>query len=230
MSIESEFHSLIEQQDSEGKRKVWDKINGNIGAETNFIDDAVQVSNNALSINPKKIYISAYCVLAALAVVALILILTSKPGNPAGDVRFCSAADYSVNETTQTLKDYSQETNKDLLYFDWYEETEYLNDKVVRLNSDNEIICFMEEISDIESGYLIRIDVTDNLTVLDFLENFESSCPNSHTIDDIEIIWGVSEFGANAKFEYKSHIYYLSISDVIEEDYFIYLIEQLITK
>lgn len=230
MSKESKFHNLIEQQENEHKQEVWDRIKSDVEDDSNLTADTVQVSENTLSINPKKIYIPIITVLAVLAVV-LILIFTLKPdtpNNPIDDLRYCSKTDYSINDTTQTLKEYSQETNKGLLYFDWYDETELCNDKLFQLNSNNEIICIKESIVDIDTGSLVTVSVTDNRTVVDFLENFENSCSFTHNFNGTEIKWSTSEFESKAMFEYESNIYYITVADPFEENYIITLIEQLL--
>ncbi len=229
MSKESKFHNLIEQQENKHKQEVWDMIKSEVEENASVTTDTVQVSKNTLAINSKKIYIPIVSVLAVLAVV-LILIFTLKPNSPVDDIRYCSKTEYTTNDTKQTLKEYSLETNKDLLYFDWYDETEFCKDEIFQLNSTNEIICFKESIVDIETGCKIDISVTDNRTVIDFLEDFENSCLLTHTFNDIEIKWGGNKFKSKATFEYESNIYYMTLSDPFEENYIITLIEQLLDR
>ncbi len=230
MSRESKFHNLIEQQENEHKQEVWDRINSDIEIDSTLECETVQASKNMLAINPKKIYIPIAAFLAVIAVV-LILIFTLKPNTPntpLDDLRYCSKMDYSSNDTTQTLKEYSQETNKNLLYFDWYDETESCSDQIVQLNTNNEIICFRESIVDIETGCKIDISVTDNRTVIDFLADFENFCPHLYSFNNIDIKWGGNKFKSMATFEYESNVYYITVADPFEENYIITLIEQLL--
>ena len=72
-------------------------------------------------------------------------------------------------EVQYTLKDYAKKIGKSLLYFDWYEETDYLKNKALSLKDTQEVICFQEDIIDINSGCMMYIYVVEADTII---ENF----------------------------------------------------------
>ena len=58
--------------------------------------------------------------------------------------RYFTSQSYEIVATQSTLKEYAQEIGKDLLYFDWYAETDHFKDRAWRLNDTQELICFQE--------------------------------------------------------------------------------------
>lgn len=203
MSTERKFYNLIKNQNREEKDKLWKKIEKELGNE------------NLSIIAPKKkkfptrsfIAIASSCVLVAtVAVVTLSCLLPFKD-----DVRYRTQADYEKFSTDMTLKEYTQEIGKELLYFDWYEEAELIEDTVYKLNETNEIICFKEDLINGETGQSIKFYVVDNKTKIDILESFYTRCKEKSEVENIEVYWNYSLKESNAYFEYNKYNYYLTV-------------------
>ena len=152
-----------------------------------------------------------------------LLVLGNQP-----KVRYRTAKDYITEETNITLKDYSATKKNEILYLDWYSETELCEDRLYRLKNTDEIICFRESILDMNTGYVFNIGVTDNLTEIDLFDSYKTICVTERVIEDVKIMLGNSDFCVYAKFETKGYQYYLEVSDTTDSDIIIGYIEQLL--
>ena len=83
--------------------------------------------------------------------------------------RYFTSQSYETVNTQRTLKDYAQEIGENLLYFDWYAETDYLKNQAWQLKDTQEVICFQEEIIDINTGCKVKLLVIQADTTI---ENF----------------------------------------------------------
>ena len=141
--------------------------------------------------------------------------------------RYFTSQSYEKVNTQSTLKDYAQEIGKDLLYFDWYTETDYLKNQAWQLKDTQEIICFQEEIIDINTGCKVEIFVMEADTEIEGLDFVEETDKNSK-IKEVEIDWRYSRFSAYADFEYEDYQYYLRVDEPIDENHILTLVEELL--
>lgn len=203
MSTERKFYNLIKNQNREEKDKLWEKIEKELGNE------------NISIVVPKKkkfpmgrfVAIASSCVL--VATVAAVTIPRFLP--PKDDTRYRTQADYEKFSTDMTLKEYAQEIGKELLYFDWYEEAELIENTIYKLNETNEIICFKEDLINGETGQSIKFYVVDVKTKMDILEPFYTRCRDNSQVKNIEICWNYNINESNAYFEYNEYNYYLTV-------------------
>lgn len=203
MSRERKFHNLIKNQNPEEKDRLWEKIEKELGNE------------NITVVVPKKkkfpmgrfVALASSCIL--VVTVAAVTISHFLP--PKDDTRYRTQADYEKFSTDMTLKEYAQDIGKELLYFDWYEEVELIEDTIYKLNDTNEIICFQEDMINGETGQSIKFYVVDNKTKMDILETYHNLCSQKSEVKDIQVHWisGLKE--ANAYFEYNNYNYYLTV-------------------
>ena len=148
MSKVRKFHELIEQQNREEKDAVWAKIQQKEAERQK--EEPAPVSPKARSFSWRKWTPILASSLAAvvIGVFATWGVLSLKNGsNDDNKGRYFTSQSYEKVNTELTLKDYAQKIGKSLLYFDWYEETDYLKNQAWQLNDTQEIICFQEEIN-----------------------------------------------------------------------------------
>lgn len=231
MSREKKVHNYIERDSTPQQEENWKKIQERIQSSeipVTFANDTVVDSNRGGVVTlsrRKKIVISfASCVLIGLAILLTCLLLLGNQSK----VRYRTAEDYIAEETSITLKEYSAAKNNEILYLDWYSETELCEDRLYRLKDTDEIICIRESILDMDTGYIVNIGVTDNLTEIDFFDSYKTICVTERVIEDVKIKLGNSDFCVYAKFETKGYQYYLEVSDTIDSDIIIGYIEQLL--
>lgn len=228
MSKERKFHELIEQQNREEKDAVWAKIQQK---------EAERGNAETVSVDPK---IRSFCwrkwmpiMASSLAAVVIGVFatwgfLSLKNGdNEDNKGRYFTSQSYETVEVQYTLKEYAQGIGKNLLYFDWYEETDYLKNQVWELKETQEIICFQEEIIDINTGCKVYLFVIQaNTTIEDFFGDEETD--RKSEIDGTQVDWRYSKFRANAKFIYEDYSYYLRLEEPIDENHILDLVEELL--
>lgn len=143
---------------------------------------------------------------------------TSEIPPPPNENRYCTAEEYTRSVTDKTIKQYAQETGKDILYFDWYDTTEYLENSIYTLNETNEIICYRENIINPETGDLLSLYVTEKSIQIDVLEKISMEVQRIDVYNGVTITWGMWVAIGHASFEYGDYKYNLELTEPLEED------------
>ena len=227
MSKERKFHELIEQQNREEKDAVWAKIQ----------QKEAEMGINTVSVTPKARSFSwrKWAPIVASSLVAVVIgafaawkfLSLQNEGNEDNKGRYFTNQSYEIVDTQRTIKDYVQETGKNLLYFDWYEETDFFKDKVWQLKDTQEIICFEEEIVDINTGCMVYVFVIQaDIEIEDF--SFAEETDSKNEIKGIQIDWQYLRFRAYANFEYEDYAYYVRVEEPMDENHILALVEELL--
>lgn len=206
---EKDIHEIIEQQNPEAKRQIWEKIS----AELNL--PSSPQPKQEVAVKPKR-WKWAAIALAVICVVTLsiVLPLTLKDSG----TRFCDATQYVSANLEQPLGQYFKTHNKDLLYVDWYDVAEEINTVYgYNINDKNDIFYFTEEILNGETGEIIKLSITDNKTRVDIFVSY-NDFTQKFTVKDTVVAWqSYNQVNVLAKFEYKGYVYYLQIDDSSQE-------------
>lgn len=226
MKKEQEFHELIEQQDEQNKRILWNKIktriDNEIAVETQSSD--VLVMKKSKLFGNRNVLVAVAIVLAVAIAATGILLWKLLPNKDS--IRYCQTGDYFVEESALTIQQYAQENNIKLLYFDCYDEWDYIGELHYKLNDSDEIVCIQEEIVDSE-GVMLTFYVTDNLTDMDFLDSFVAVCRETKQIMSTTIYWHEGMQEANALFEYQGFNYYIKAEGDFAQGYILDLVQLL---
>ena len=159
MSRASKFHKLIEEQNPEEKKALWKRLESRIESEREFDNiesegEVLVMSRSRTDTTRRNILI----IVAAFMAVVLALCVTLfvvKPFNSNSaedgdnkneiekpdDKRYCTVNDYSTEISKITIKQYAADNNLELLYFDYYEQSEYYADTQYVLSETQEVIC-----------------------------------------------------------------------------------------
>ena len=154
----------------------------------------------------------------------------SEQAPPEDQNRYCTQAEYTADETTMTLKEYSLENDGKILYFDWYENLDNLESFSYSLNSTKEVIAFREELLHSDTGFFITLYVTDNHTELEELDNFKNTCLETTNVKNVEIKYAYGKSGGYSMWEYNGYRYYMESYDVPTLEYTLGLIEELLQQ
>ena len=242
MSKERKIHEWIEAQDREEKDRVWAKIKK---AEEERL--AAKRAAEALTKQeqPKAEYkpamkpfpwkrwaaVATSCVviIGGALVAAQFIPKDIGPSNSSSSGgRYFNAQSYDSIETEITLKEYAQEIGVNLLYFDWYGQTDHIKDYKWQVKDTQETICFQEEIVDINTGSIVNIHVVEKDTEIDTLSADELT-ENVTQKNNINIYWKSNIEEAYANFVYEDYRYYLRVLDPYQETYILDLVEELLS-
>jgi hypothetical protein len=96
-----------------------------------------------------------------------------------------------------------------------------------QLNDTQEIICFQEEIIDINTGCKVKLFVIETDTTI---ENFsvEEETDRTSEIQSVNIDWRYTRYRAYANFVYEDYSYYLRLEEPIDENHILDLVEELL--
>lgn len=228
MSKERKFHEFIEQQNREEKDAVWAKLQQKEAEREQ--EKPAPVLPQARSFSWRKwMSIAA----SSLAVVVIGVFATwgflslNNEKNNDNKGRYFNSQSYEILNTQRTIKDYAQEIGKDLLYFDWYQETDFLEDYAWQLKDTQEIICYNEEIIDVNTGCPIYIFVIEADTEIEDF-SFDVETNKKSEIKGVQIDWKNDSFTAYANFVYKDYKYYLRVDEPMDENHILDLVEELL--
>ena len=228
MSKERKFHEFIEQQNREEKDAVWAKLQQKEAEREK--EKSVPALPKARSFSWRK-----WTPIVASALTAVLIGVFATWGflslndekNNDNKGRYFTGQAYETVEVQYTLKEYAQDIGKDLLYFDWYEETEGLKDYAWQLKDTQEIICFEEEIIDINTGCMVYLFVMEVDTTIEDV-SFVEETDRQTEIKETQIDWRYSKFRAYATFVYEDYSYYLRLEEPIDENHSLDLVEELL--
>lgn len=223
MSRERKIHELIEKGNREEKDRVWAKIQERAREEAPL---AVELPK--LKARPwRKWAAIAASSCAALLIGVFALVKFFPFGEKKNDGRYFDNQSYERIDVDYTLQEYAQSIEKDLLYFDWYAETDYVKNMAWKLNDTQEIICFQEELVDINSGCVVYLFVTDADDKIDGFSTDENTQSVS-MLGQVEVNWDFLGDKAIANFEYEGYRYYLRVEEPTDEEYILALVEELL--
>lgn len=217
---EKDVHNLIEQQESEAKQRIYDSIKERA-------DFSPSVKKRSRRI---KLAVLA-TVMTCLVVLAVVLPITLR-GNKDDGTRFCDASQYQVEQVTQTLKEYSQQNKSGMLYVDWYDDAEeVLTFCAYNVNDREDVIFFQEEITNGETGYKVKLYVTDNKTTVDTLEIF-NNCDRVLIFAGMNLNWTIDQVLNTTYiiFTHKGYTYYLEIDNAYDEQQISQLVADMLNQ
>lgn len=225
MSKERDFHELIEKQEDKNKKAIWDRIESQIDNNTNI----EQSSAETLILKRSRHYTKTKIIIIGVILFLVVSIITSMllwKLLPINKMRYCKTGDYYIEETSLTMKQYGQERKNNLLYFDYYDEWDYIGAIQYKLNSNNETVCFKEEIFD-SYGVMLELYVTDNLTDMDSLDALKALCRQTVTVQSVSINYYEETQESGAVFEYNGFKYYIRADGEFTHGYILELVQFL---
>lgn len=225
MIKDKKFHELIERQDLETKEQNLQKLKSSLDTSDYASIELDNGKSTKILIRSPKVILTT--LLLVIVVTIGIFLAIFIPRKSKDKIRFCSQNDYTSEMSDFTLKDYSLQMGGKLLYFDWYDDTEFYNNYVLKLNSTGEIICYQEVIYDNAEGYAIYIYITDTKTEIDFLNHYKT-CNESEIINGVEVKYSVGDTCEYATFIFKDFKYYIDVSEAESSALLLSYIEQLL--
>lgn len=226
MAKEKDFNSLIEKQDEETKKRTFEKLQAKL-AEND--DDISRPNQNVLvkkTFWQKRNIVIIGMVFLLLVVGVVLFVLLHKNNTDNFKFRYCTASDYHIEDSEQTIKQYAEDNKLDILFFDSDNGFEILLSQQYKLNATNEVICLYEEL--VVNDNFIIIYITDNVTEIELLKNYTTLCNEGTQINDLNILYGIDDVNAYAKFEYNNYVYYFQVWENADIDYLLNLVAELI--
>lgn len=218
---EKDIHVLIEQEDLEAKQRIMDRVHARVDVAAVLKAQAASTDGKVASSDVKpadvKTFTTSKVLKWALAVFAAVVVITLSVVLPltlkGGGVRYCSADQYTVVKTEQTLREYSLTHNNAILFANWYDVSEATSTLVGHINDDeSDIVFFEESILNGETGAELILSVTDNKTYVDKFDKYYVE-PKELNINNLLVKYReTKDDQIFAFFEYNNYIYYLNLN------------------
>lgn len=214
MSIERNFEKLVIEHNPEQKKASWQKIQKMLEEDEQETVADIEFGNTlAKSFFSNRrnliIIVSSALVLLTAAILMLVFLLPE----PLPPKRYCAMGDYYIVSSDISIKEYSEQNDLSLFYF---EDSEYAVYEHYKLKDDDEIICLKEELSD-EDGNYLSYYITDNNTEIDVFSEYSNICVNSIVVNSVNIEWGYYVSSTRVFFNYGNWNYYIDIQSIVDE-------------
>ena len=228
MSKERKFHELIEQQNQEEKNRVWQKICKKDSESEKQDKNSVILKTHAFYWKKWGAVAASSLAIVILGVFSVVKFFPLGEDTPDNSGRYFTNQSYEMLDTSINIKSYAQQIGKDLLYFDWYTETDYCKNQEWKLNDTGEIICYSEEMVDVNTGCITYLFVLETDIKLDAFSSDEMT-EQATNINAVKIQWQFDNDRAWANFEYEDYRYYLRVFESIDENYILDLVKELLS-
>lgn len=142
--------------------------------------------------------------------------------------RFSSTTQLTYSDLGCTLKEYGEQTGKNLLYVDWYDVAgELVTEKYYLPENKDRTIYLSEYIYNEETGDQLLFRITDMYTHVDYLDAFRNVCLNDYEYNNVKMKLGADSGETRAFFEYDGYNYYVSLQYPTSADDIFYVIEKI---
>lgn len=203
---EKEVHQLIEEKASQRKARIYEQIREE--TERSVIEGVKARQRR------KHLYAKLCPAIAAVFVVAICLavVLPIVLTNDESTIHRYDSAEISYMDADFTLKEYAEQTDLNILYFDWYESF-CQTFKYTALSDPQNVICVQEQITNPESGITVNISVMKHNIEIESFDNFVNSTLSLTLQNHVVINYQANIDNTKVKFEYNGYKYYLNFVD-----------------
>lgn len=223
---ERKFHKLIEKQNTEEKKAVWQKIQAEL-------EPYRKPEKKPFFVRYKKWVVTFAACFVCLAIVIPIslryIALNKKVESSFDDQpRYCTSDEYEIKPYEKTLKEFSLSTNQSILYLDWYSNNMGLESNIYADKETGEILCFKEWIVSGETGDDVTISVSSKDIIMDFIDENVKSLNNIKIVKTTSVHWLMTSMEASAYFEFQDYCYYLYIYYPMSEQTIFDVVQQML--
>jgi len=217
------FHNLIESDNPEYKKAVYQKIESKLNLSAKKAEKKPNIWHN---IAFRRTAIAAMAMLIVCLAIAIPLALKDKD-KP--DVRYCYMADCEKIELDCNAMEYASQNSSSILFVDWYDVAEEVITTLYVNKADNQDIVYIEEvIINGETGDIIKVSVCDVSTKVDILEAYANICVVEAMIKGNKVLWRYDMMLSKAFFEYNGYKYYLELSYPMIENAILEIVEAML--
>ena len=225
MSEEKKFRKLIQNHDVENRDKILNELKA--ACPQYFAAEKTEKRKSS-----KRKFMAVFLPVGAVAACLAITlpIVLPKKNEPESNIRTFSSHDYSIKEYNQNIKEYAQANNKNILYFDWYDSSDYYKTECYEENKTKEVLSLKEYIVHGDTGEAVELQFTDINTIIDVLEDLETHCIYEYVSNTVQIKWAVDDISLNGVFEYGDYRYFVTLERNTDENRLFELVESLINN
>ncbi|MCH5162639.1 MAG: hypothetical protein J1G38_04035 [Clostridiales bacterium] len=210
-----DIDNIIESVNSEKKEEMRAQLHARLGMSQN---EEPRKKDRKRFFSPKVISFGIAGLCAVCLAIVLPISLHKSASSPSSAKYTYNASDFSDADLGFTIKDYAEQTGKNILYIDWYDiADDYMTTKYFLPNKVNDIIYLSEELYNGETGDHVCLSVVNTNTNVDTLDSIEKACNFHYTYNDTNIGWSYSLSLSTAYFEYDAYKYYILLYDPITE-------------
>lgn len=226
MSIEDKFHKLIQTHG----QKERDSILEDIYAQMPELAPNSKPVKKRMSLR-QKLFISMPIVTVGVcaAIVLPCVLINNTPTHEIIEPTFnyVTANDYRVSNVNN-IKEYGEKNNITFEYFDWYAFADYDMANVFTKKSNDKFLAISETLFNTQTNEEIRLFITDKVNLVESLQSIINDCDQKSQIDNISILWGLSNNDINGIIERGEYKYIVTLYSSNDENRLFELVNELL--
>lgn len=178
----------------------------------------------------KTAVLGAVSICAVCLAIVLPIALRNEPLNtPTPNRYYYSASEFSSDDLGFTIKEYSAQEGKNILYIDWYDLAEVsVTKKFFLEDNKNDIIYITEDLYHSETGNHVYLAVTEEQNYIDTLDLIRDSSLYNYEYNNVNINWSYDMLISRAYFEYNGYKYYVQLFEPTTEEAILDIVKEIL--
>ena len=210
-----DIDNTIENTGCEKKEQLRAQLHTRIGLPQ---QDEEQIKSTRRGFRLKAVALGIAAMCAVCLAIVLPISLRNNAPTLSNNRYTYSVDDCLADNMGLTIKEYSEQTGKNILYIDWYDiAEECLTKKYFLPDKEDEIIYITEDLLNGETGDHVRLSIVSTNTSIDELDTFRDFCTLNYKFNGIIIYWVYNFDISRAYFEYSGYKYYLRLDYPMSE-------------
>lgn len=210
-----DIDNTIENTGCEKKEQLRAQLHTRIGLPQ---QDEEQIKNTRRGFRLKAVALGIAGICAICLAIVLPISLRDNMIPPSQDKFTYLVADFLDDDLGLTIKEYAEQTGKNILYIDWYDiAEECLTKKYFLPDNEDKIIYITEDLLNGETGDHVLLSIVSTNTSIDELDTARDFCTFSYEYHNVNISWIYNVDASRAYFEYNGYKYYVRLEYPMSE-------------
>ena len=220
-----DIDNTIENAGCEKKEQLRTQLHDRIGLTQQ--EERQIKSRRKVSLKAVAFGIAGMC--AVCLAIVLPISLYNNTTTPSQEKFTYAAVDFLYSDLGLTLKEYSEQTGKNILYIDWYDIVDdCVTTKYFLPDKESDIIYIAEDLYNGETGDHVRLSVIDFNINVDRLNDIKDLCVQNYEYNDINIDWVYNIDASRAYFEYNGYKYYVRLDYPMSEQAILDIVKDML--
>lgn len=205
-----DIDNIIESVNCDKKEEMRTQLHGRLDISQT---EEPQPNKRRWCFDVKTAVLGAVGICAVCLAIVLPIALRNEPTNtPTSNRYYYSETEFSSDDLGCTIKEYSEQTGKDILYLDWYDLVEVsVTKKFFLKDNKSDIIYITEDLYHGETGDHVYLAVTEERNHVQTLDIIQDSCFYNDEYNNVNIKWSYDMLHSRAYFEYNGYKYYVQL-------------------
>ncbi|MDE7164413.1 MAG: hypothetical protein K2O04_03215 [Clostridiales bacterium] len=218
--------NAIESINSDRKKEMRAQLHSRVDIPQ---QEQAQTKSMRRVFNAKTVVFGALGICAVCLAIILPITLSGTTSQPSGGRYNYVASELLHDDLGCTLKEYVEQTDKNILYIDWYDVADdCLTEKYFLPDNENNIIYIREDLYHGETGDHVALAVIARDNSVDWLDSNREGLVQNYVCNNTRVYWGYEVSLARAYFEYNGYNYNILLYEPMTEDAILDIVKEML--